>query len=157
MEEPTVKDAPSFIENNETLGREERSQRSAKRAYRSLKKNGEAKVQVSKFIPPKNTNEISVNRMKFAPTASLAELGTRNAKKLGKNFWGWYTLTAVEIKEVGCGIKVSPFKGNPYHADIVIPVALDAEDRRDALVEYARDLAYHAKYLPWGDWTSEII
>lgn len=156
MEEPIVRDAPSSIQNNETLGREERSQSDAKRAYRTLKNKGKAQVRVSKFLPPKNTNDISVNRMDFAPIASLAELGTRNARNLKKNFWGWYTLTVVDINEVGCGIKASPFAGNTYHADVVIPVALDAEDRRDALREYASELADRAKFLTWGDWTNQI-
>ena len=35
-------------------------------------------------------------------------------------------------------------------ADIVVPVALDAEDRKDALREHAIDLAYHATFVPWG-------
>ena len=107
-------------------------------------------------MPPKGTNDISVNRMDFAPAATLAEFGARNASQYGKMFWGWYSLTVSEIKEVGCCVKASPFVGNPYHADIVMPVALDAEDRKDALIECAMDLAYHAKFLPWGDWINEI-
>ena len=63
---------------------------------------------VSKFIPPKNTNEISVSRMDLAPAATLAELGTRNASQSGKMFWGCYTLTAGYIQEVGCSVKASP-------------------------------------------------
>lgn len=51
----------------------------------------------------------------------------------------------------------SPSDENPYHADIIIPVALDAEERRDEVREYARDLAYHSEFLPWGEWTDEIV
>ena len=85
MKEPIEKNMPGSIQNSETLGHEERSQTNAKRAYRSLKEYGEARVPVSKFKPPRDTNEISVNRMNFASVKLLAELGTRNAKQLGKN------------------------------------------------------------------------
>ena len=156
MEEPTEREVPGLIQNNETLGREERSRRTARRAYRILKNNGEAQADVAKFEPPKDTNEISVNRMDFASKELLAELGINNSRKLGKNFWGWYTLTVDEIKAVGCSINASPFEGNPYHADIVVPVTQNVEDHRDAITEYARELAFHAKFHPWGDWTNQI-
>ena len=94
--------------------------------------------------------------MDLAPTATMAELGRRNALPSGKSFWGWYTLTAGDVEAVGCSVKPSPSDDNPYHADILIPVPFDAEERRDAVVEYARDLAYHATFLPWGEWTSEL-
>ena len=104
----------------------------------------------------KNSNEISVNRMDLAPESTMAEIGTRNASQSMKKFWGWYILTAGDVEEVGCGIKPSPSSENPYHADIVVPVALDAEDRRDAVIEYARDLAYCATFLPSGKWTESF-
>ncbi len=91
--------------------------------------------------------------MDFAPESSLAELGTRNARQLGKNFWGWYTLKASDVKLVGCFVKASPLSDNPWHADIVIPVDPEAEDGKDAITEYARDLAYHSGFRAWGDWT----
>ena len=140
------------MESGEKFGRDERSQSGAKRAYRRLETGDKACAPVSKFMPPKGTNEISVNRLGLATKAALAELGTRNATRLGKKFWGWYTLTSDDVEAVGCHINPSPFPGNPYHADIIIPVALDAKDRRDDLTEYARDLAYRAIFEPWGKW-----
>ncbi len=56
-------------------------------------------------------------------------------------------------KCLGCSLKSSPSDDNPYHADIVIPIALDAEERRDDVIEYATGLAYHSTFLPWGEWT----
>ncbi len=140
----------------EKLGRDERSQKSAKRSFRCLKAEGRARVHASKFEPPRNTNEISVNRMGLASIATLADLGTRNASLSGKKFWGWYTIVAEDVEDVGCRSIPTPSDGNPYHADIVVPVALDAEDRRDAIREYAIDLADRATFVPWGDWTNEI-
>ncbi len=111
----------------------------------------------SKFEPPKDTNEISVNRMDLAPSVTLAELGVRNAGLSGKKFWGWYTLVAGDVKDIGCKAIPTPLDDNPYHADIPMPVSLDAEDRRDALKEYAIELAYRATFVPWGEWTSEVV
>ena len=125
-------------------------------SFRRLESVGGALVRVSKFEPPQNTNRISVNRMDSAPTATLAELGVRNASLSGKRFWGWYTLGTDDVEDVGCKAIPAPLKENPYHADIVMPVALDAEDRRDALRECARDLAYCATFVPWGEWTNEL-
>ncbi len=147
------KGTPDSIAKGDRLGREERSQSDAKRSFRRLKKEGKARVPVSKFRPPKNSNEISVNRMDLAPVAKMAELGMRNASLSEKLFWGWYILTAEDIEGVGCSVKSSPSDDNPYHADIVIPVALDAEERRDDVIEYATGLAYHSTFLPWGEWT----
>ena len=142
--------------NSEKLGREERSKTSAKRSFHQLRTKGKVNVRASKFEPSTNTNEISVNRMDIAPTTILAQIGARNANSVGKKFWGWYTLTAEDIKEVGCNVKPTPLKENPYHADIVIPVILETDDRKNAIREYARDLAYRAEFLPWGEWTNEI-
>ncbi|MCY4191924.1 MAG: hypothetical protein OXD42_11520 [Rhodospirillaceae bacterium] len=142
---------------DERLGREERSKTSAKRSFRRLKAEGKAQVHASKFEPPRNTNEISVNRLDLASEATLAELGAQNASMSGKEFWGWYTILASDVEEVGCRTIPTPLDGNPYHADIVVPVTLDAEDRRDTIREYAIDLAYRATFVPWGEWTSEIV
>lgn len=145
------------IKRNDRLGREERSQSDAKKAFRRLKSEGRARVRVSKFQPPRDSNEISVNRMDLAPKSTMAAIGKRNASHLNKQFWGWYILTAEDVEEAGCSIKPSPLKDNRYHADIIIPVALDAEDRRDTIIEHARDLAYHATFLPWGKWTGSFV
>ena len=153
MNERLGEGTPDSIAKGNRLGREERSQSDAKRSFRRLKREGKARVPVSKFKPPKNSNEISVNRMGLVPVAKMAELGMRNASLSGKLFWGWYILTAEDIEEVGCSVKPSPSDDNPYHADIVIPVALDTEERRDDIIEYATGLAYHSTFLPWGEWT----
>ncbi|MCY3985693.1 MAG: hypothetical protein OXF23_01425 [Candidatus Dadabacteria bacterium] len=156
MKEQLGKETPGLIAKEDRLGREERSQSDAKRSFRRLKREGEARAPVSRFKPPQNSNEISVNRMDLVSMATMVELGVRNASSSGKLFWGWYILTAGDIEEVGCSVKPSPSDDNPYHADIVIPVALDAEERRDEVIEYARDLAYHATFLPWGEWTKTV-
>ena len=153
MNERLGEEAPGSIAKEDRLGREERSQKSARRSFRRLKEEGKARVPVLRFKSPRNSNEIPVNRMDLAPVDTMAELGMRNARSLGKSFWGWYILTTGDVEGVGCSVKPSPLDDNPYHADIVIPVALDAEGRRDDVIEYATGLAYHSTFLPWGEWT----
>lgn len=151
MREAYPVEVPSAINANENLGREERSRSSAKRAHGKLAKGEPGHARVNKFTPPRNCNDLSVNRMDFAPEGELAAIACRNAEHSGQAFWGWYTLTVADVEEVGCAARPSPLLDNPYHADIVLPVAVDAEDRRDALREYAMGLAYRATFRPWGD------
>ncbi len=86
--------------------------------------------------------------MDLALAATLAELDRRNASKSGKKFRGWYTMMASDVGEVGCRIYRTPLDSNPYHADIVLPVPLDAEDGKDVVREFAIDLAYRATFVP---------
>ncbi|MCY4201540.1 MAG: hypothetical protein OXC63_14705 [Aestuariivita sp.] len=88
--------------------------------------------------------------------AELAALGEQNAGMSGKKFWGWYTITAENVEQVGCRVFPTPLDGSPYHADIVMPVALGTKVRRDAIREYAIGLAYCTEFLPWGEWTQEV-
>lgn len=154
MNEPPDKVPHSPIEKADKLGREEWSESAAKKSYRRYLVEGMARAPVARFKPPKNSSEISVNRMDLAPAETMAELGKRNAESNGKSFWGWYILTAGDVEGVGCSVSASPLEDNPHHADIIIPVPLDAEERRDAVIEYARDLAYHAEFRPWGSWSN---
>lgn len=146
---------PPSIDAADLLGREEYSEKSAKYAHRNRDTKSRGGPRVRKFLPPRDKNEISVNRLGLASDSVLAEIGNRNAASQQKSFWGWYVLTASDIREADCNVEPSPLPKNPYHADIEVPVALDANDRRDALFEYARDLAYCAKFQPWGNWTED--
>ncbi len=65
-------------------------------------------------------------------------------------------LFVIQKEATGCSVRPSPLDNNPYHADILIPVPLDSEERRYAVIEYARDLAYRATFLPWGEWTDKL-
>ncbi len=145
------------LKKSEKLGRDERSQTDAKRSYRQLMRN-ESRVPVSKFVPPKNTNDISVNRLDLASPSILAEIGTKNARLTCKHkqFWGWYVLSVENVRAARCFVKPTPMSDNQYHADIVVPVVLNAEERKHDLREYAMDLAKYAKFVPWGEWTKEV-
>ena len=123
----------------------------------SKKKRGKTNhAPASKFIPPKNSNGLSVNRMGVAPDAEMAEIEKKNAEANDRDFWGWYILSAQDIEDAGCHLKESPTSDNPYHADIVIPVPFDTENRHDKMEEYANALAKRAEFHPWGDWVDKI-
>ena len=153
MTEISGSDIPITINAEDRLGREERSASGAKHALRNQKKKRHGGPRVYKFLPPKKSNEISVNRLGLASDSKMAEIGIRNAIALEKTFWGWYVLSVNDVHEVGCSVKLSPNRDNPYHADLIVPVALDADDRQNELREIAIDLAYRANFQSWGDWT----
>ena len=153
MAEISGSDVPTSINAEDNLGREEYSQKDAKHAFRNRNTKSRRGPRVYKFLPPKESNEISVNRLGLASDSEMAEIGIYNAAALKKSFWGWYVLPVIDVKEVGCSVQPSPYRDNPYHADITVPVALDADDRRNELREIARDLAYRANFQSWGDWS----
>ena len=152
MAEISGSDVPTSISAEEKLGREEHWERDAKHAFRNRNTNSRRGPRFRKFLPPNNSNEISVNRLGLASNSEMAEIGICNATALKKSFWGWYVLSVIDVEQVGCNVKPSPYRDNPYHADIIVPVALDAEERRYELIEIARDLAYRAIFQWWGDW-----
>ena len=157
MTGPKSREIPTSVRASDELGREARSQTEARKALRKREKGAIGHARMTVFRPPDNASEISVNRMGFASDAEMADIGMRNAAAdRGKSFWGWYMLSAGDVGAVGCSVEPSPSCDNPYHADIVVPVALDAEDRRDALTEYAKDLADRAVFRPWGDWVDGV-
>ena len=106
MKKKLDKEATNSIVKGERLGREESSETNTRKSFRRLNE-GNAWAPVSKFKPPKNSNEISVNRMDLANVNTFAELGKRNAASLGNLFWGWYILTKDAVEEVGCSV-ISP-------------------------------------------------
>ena len=152
MAENSASEIPISINAEDNLGREEHSKKDAEYAFRNRDTKSRKGPRVRKFLPPNNSNEISVNRLGLASNSKMAEIGIRNATALGKSFWGWYVLSVFDVEEARCSVEPSPYYDNPCHADITVPVALDAEDRRDELLEFARDLAYRANFQSWGDW-----
>ena len=157
MSEPHLDGISGEISATDRLAREEWSRRSARRSFRKRIQKMRERVPVARFMPPKNSNEISVNRLDLTSDEEMASIGVRNARNLEKEFWGWYVLTARDVEEEGCAVRSSPLLDNPYHADIVLPVPLDAEDRKNALREYAMGLAYRAAFQPWGEWTKDVM
>ena len=152
MTEISGSDIPITINAEDKLGRDERSGSSAKHALRNQNKRSHGGPRVYKLLPPKESNEISVSRLGLASDSKMVEFGICNAAALKKSFWGWYVLSVIDVEEVGCSVKPSLYRDNSYLADIIVPVALDADDRQNELREIAIDLAYRANFQSWGDW-----
>ena len=149
MAEPSSASIPPTIANHEKLGRHEWSRTIARKIRRRQIRGESLRVQVNRFKPPDNSCELSVDRMEHAALGKLAELAEKNTTRQNASLRGWYTLSATDVAEAKCNVQSSPFPENPYHANIVIPVNLGTADSRDALIEYARDLAYRADFEPW--------
>ena len=63
MAEISGSDVPTLINAEDNLGREEYSQKDAKHAFRNRNTKSRRGPRVYKFLPPKESNEISVNRL----------------------------------------------------------------------------------------------
>ena len=149
MAETTLVPVPSEIADDERLGRQEWSNSTA-RKVRGRQLRGESpRVPANKFMPPNDSSELSVDRMDHAELDELAKLAEKNTARKDPSLKGWYTLSAADVIGAKCAVQSSPLSGNPYHADILIPVKLDQDDRRDALIEFALDLACLADFEPW--------
>ncbi len=143
---------PRSIDEDEKLGRHEWSRSIAKKVYGRLARGEAPRPPASKFKPPDGSCELSVDRMNFVDQRELAKLAEKNSTRNDPSLRGWYTLKAGDVAEAKCTVQGSPLEGNPYHADIILPVNVSAVDSRDDLMEYARNLAYLADFEPWGDW-----
>ena len=92
----------------------------------------------------------------------MVRIAVATFRASGREFYGWFVLSVADAMSVGadghrgCSVAASPREDNIYHADIVMPIPLDADDRKDVIREYARDLAYLAHFEPRGDWTLQI-
>ncbi len=157
MDVEADQDQPKPIADDELLGRHEWSESSARKAYRQLKLGNRARIRANKFEPRTDRNDVSVDRMDLAARNELAKLADENTTREGKLFRGWYTLTAHDVSEAGCNVKPTPSPENRYHADIVFPVPLNANNRQNAIRKLAIELAYRAQYKPWGDWKDEVM
>ncbi len=148
---------PEPITDDERLGRQGWSGRRAKKNLRQLKLGKQADVPVSAFEPEADCNDISADRMDLASQDELAVLAEKNTSRANQSFRGWYTLTARDVTKAGCRAEPTPSCKNPYHADIVFPVPLDADDRKNKIRKRAWELARRAKYEPWGDWQDGVM
>ncbi|MCY4543290.1 MAG: hypothetical protein OXB95_13015 [Rhodobacteraceae bacterium] len=148
MAEPTSAPITPTIANHEKLGRHEWYKSAARKVLGRLERGEPHRMEVRKFMPPKDNCELSVDRMDHCDRRTLADMAEKNTTLTNRSLRGWHTLSAGEVAEVNCAVQSSPFPGNPYHADIVIQVNLGSADSRDDQREFVRDLAYRAVFEP---------
>ncbi len=126
---------PDTIAPEEELGRGIFSKKHAQRAQRT-------RVPLNVFLVQAGNAEISVDRLTFAALDNKATvIADETAAARNATFYGWAVVTAEKAGENGRRVIVTPRpeRGNPYHADIILP-ELAGEDREEQK-RHAQELA----------------
>lgn len=107
------------------------------RAVFSSKQGTEKRIKPGAFMEKGPSNLLSIDRFGFCSQQKLTNIQDQNAKKrLPKNkrsFYGWATLKAVDARKKERKVKSSPVSGNPYHAEIILPIQTRDEKKAHAL------------------------
>ncbi len=76
--------------------------------------------------------EISVFLLGFTSNEMLTNIGDAMAKNrgAGRSFYGWAEVSVVNASENGREVHYTPQPGNKWHADIVLPVIINADKRK---------------------------
>lgn len=126
---------PDTIAPEEELARGIFSKKHAQRAQRT-------RVPLHVFLVQEGNVEISVDRLTFAALDNKATvIADEIAAARNATFYGWAVVTADRAGNNGRRVIASPRpeRGNPYHADIVLP-ELAGEDREEQK-RHAQELA----------------
>lgn len=101
----------------------------------------------NEFLESKDRDNLSVDRLGFAPDLEMAEIADRNAAGRKQTFFGWAVVTVQRASEMARRVRPMPLLDNRFHAEIVLNLPTDAE-RRDVAKQHALNLAMHAEYRP---------
>ena len=82
-----------------------------------IKKENELKPYT--FRPPKNSQDISVNRRAFTDFDTCKKQGLKMEKE-DKHFWGFGIISVQAIRDIGFQVVYSPNEHNIAHSDIQI-------------------------------------
>lgn len=134
-------DAPVPIAESEQVGRGVFSGRHARAAERG-------RVPLRVFQERRGHRAISVDRL---TQATLAEAvanadAIAAARQNGRRFYGWAALSVGDVLGIGCAVAATPYAGNPYHADILLPESV-IDDWAEQQ-QYALELAVRARWTP---------
>ena len=126
---------PDTIAPEEELARGVFSKKHAQRAQPT-------RVPLHVLLVQEGNVEISVDRLTFAALDNKAtDIADEIAAARNATFYGWAVVTAEKAGNNGRRVIASPRpeRGNPYHADIVLP-ELSGEDREEQK-RHAQELA----------------
>ena len=126
---------------NDPLGRYVLSKR---RAARALNK---GEIAHDLFVEAVERDNLSVDRLGFAPDLEMAEIADASAAARGKPFFGWVIVSVQRASNMGRKVMPVPLLNNPFHAEISLNLPTGAE-RKDVATQHALDLAMHATYQP---------
>ena len=109
------------------------------------------------FFPPAGRHTLSVDLLSIADMSRLTQIAETQAaaRNPSRSFYGWATITVADAEHAGRQVIASPddddeneggdVERNPYHGDIVLPVAVVADEgERD---RHARELADAVEWL----------
>ena len=130
------------INDNDFLGRASYRSREEKKARSGY-------IMPDIFLERKGNNLLSVDRFDFCPLEELTDIQDKNAKMrstetVQRSFYGWAKITAEIARKNGRNVRSTFSKGNPYHADIVLPKDINRDDEE----EHALELASNAEWVP---------
>ena len=84
------------------------------------------------FIDKKSPINISVFLLNFASDERLTKIGNAMAiqRGPGRSFYGWAEVSVAKASENGREVHYTPQSGNQWHADIVLPVIVQADKKK---------------------------
>ncbi len=125
---------PKSVADQEMLGRRIISSKDAKRASRSS-------IAPTVFI---DDHSVSVDRIYDSFENEVLNVALDETPS-DRNFYGWATLTAKQVRNTKCCVKGSRTCTNRFHADILLPSSVSGDT--DAEIEKAKELAKASKWL----------
>ncbi|WP_424947011.1 hypothetical protein [Candidatus Spongiihabitans sp.] len=95
---------------------------------------------ISIFLNNKSPINISVFLLDIASNEMLTKIGDAMAKNrgAGRSFYGWAEVSVANASENGREVHYTPQPGNKWHADIVLPVIVQADKK--AREQHAKQL-----------------
>ena len=136
--EPQMPKVPHAVAPTEKLGRCVFSTSHFKASLRT--------VGFRAFLEDIGNENLSVDRLTFAPLQEAVRSGEIHGLKRGRSFYGWAVLTTLRAAADGRSVVADPVLGNdanPYHANTV----LSDSDLSDAQKHHAQQLASVSVWL----------
>ena len=121
---------PENIKDNDFLGR----------AVFSSKQGTEKRIKPNVFMEKEPSNSLSMDRFGFCPKKELIDIQDQNAKIRStkakdnqRSFYGWAKIKAVDARRKERKVKSNPVQGNPYHAEVILPIHTRDEQKAHAV------------------------
>ena len=119
---------PKNIKDSDFLGR----------AIFSSNQGTKKRIKPRVFMEKKPSDSLSMDRFGFCVKEELIDIQDQNAKKRSTNdvqrsFYGWAKLKAIEARRKERKVESNPVKGNPYHAEVILPIHTRDEQKAHAL------------------------
>ena len=101
------------------------------------------------FVDTRQTNVLSVDRMDHASRREMAHIahGRESRREGGQRFRGWAIVRSADACQNGRTVVGTPQRDNLYHADIRLPISVDAwTEVKEQKRAHALELADRARW-----------